>query len=556
MQSVGPYASLLPFALVSVGIGLTSLGTILLYYLADRPGSRRTLLLSLFVISWTLLSIRSVRFDVLSGTDNLSEYRNSLDVQEAAAWFVEGQEQTRYVFSLIISIHPVAWSELAGADLAIVFRYFNPIVEAIIPIILFILVEKIIGDRRVAFLSSLLYAESITFFLQSAELTRLQFGLLFFLLVIFLSFMRSKAAAVALVPLLLGLVTSHYAMIYFAFPALLGIALQPSLVKLLPRAIAGRLRVDKIRAAAERGFLSVPSFLLYLLLSLTWLTYVASWLFARDLVKAVTVLMETIGLLPGIYSISNVYALSSPLGLASTLWVDVITVICLIGILYVWFLKRKTSAMTAYYLAGTLFTLLLAAWYFLPYLSITASVARVYGITFILISTFGGVLLADADRRTNLTLGSLVLGLNLAMNLVLFSPTSTVIMYKPQYAIDPESSAAEIYSTTPGLSAAKWITDNLPASAVVSSDLRGLQELYYVPGDRFRLVSNATFRFDSDYLLVHYFFLRYRLWALYERGVGRHTKTIDSSESPLLVNNLVYSSGYMAIVKRAKSLRI
>lgn len=566
LHFVGPTNPYLPFDLVPIGVLFLSVGIILSYGIISRAcnqmkeGSVFPFLFVLYTLTVSLILIRSVRFDVLSGTDNLFEYRAAQDTLTLGFWPIQYLEENKMIASATLTLFSAILARVTGIDMMFIFTYILQMIYAIIPVLLFLLVREVFNDTRVAAIASILYSESFTFFYHNAELNRLQIAVIPLLLSLYLIYRSNKInpikSRLLLALLMISVVIGHYSLSYFYTVLLLALAVCRNVFLFLPKKLIKNLQVNLSEMHIARRYVTKELILFFTVASFSWFLFFIPWLFSKEVSLAGDAVLSIMGMYPKAYSVVTGYIFESPMGPISTIWNDFIIALSLIGLVYAWFkMKDKDKKIVLWAFGSSAFMLMLLLWYLLPRFSLMASLARLWGICSLLVFPFGAYLLIKMNKKTKELLIITILMINLPMNLILFSHKDvTLITYHPYFSIESKKSSTELYNTLPGLLASVWVKKHIPPTEVISCDYRGSMEMFYASrrlgeGGYFREVDHPDFAFNSRYLVLHYFYLRFGLWVVCSPELKR-TAILANMSSRLRMSNAIYDSWYFLLLQR------
>ena len=169
--------------------------------------------LAIFVIAISLLyhSLLISNYTLSFGSDAATELFSFKNVQDSAYWG-SPTKIPRFGSMLSITILPTLYSDLLNVNPTWTFKIFFPIIFSFVPLGLFQVWRKYVGEKY-AFISAFLFMAQQTFYFEMVSLNRQMVGELFFvllLLVILRNGMKQSSRMVCFVVFAFGLVTSHY----------------------------------------------------------------------------------------------------------------------------------------------------------------------------------------------------------------------------------------------------------------------------------------------------------------------------------------------------------
>jgi uncharacterized membrane protein len=548
-----------------ISVAFLSTGIILSYKLV---GSERRFipffLCALYVLSLTLVLMRFVRFDVLSGTDNLWEYKTALETLRTGHW-TSDQRGNPFATSLTVSVFPVMYSEVSGINLIPIFQFILPAIGAFIPVLLFLVVKEVFKNVEVASITSILYAESIPFWHGHFELNRLIMALIFtllFLLLVFrhrtdISKRRTRTHVALCSILLLSIIFSHYSLPYFLTLLFLVLIFCPYFIRISSKKLRKVLHISVTHSGPVDNYLPNIMVLFFVATSFAWFLYFGPSIFESQISDFYhRGILASFGIYPKRYSSMVGYVFESPMGPITTMWLDLTTVLLLTSLLYMWFRVYKDTKLTLWTMMGTTLMLLVSLWYVIPGLSTLAGLNRLYGLASLVSFSFLAYVLIKCNVKMKGLLLAIFLFVNLPMNMMLFSHNDDAViastLYHPYGSIAPKESVRQVYNTLPGFAMGVWVNDYAPQPFVISGDYRGRNELFYAiryKGD-FTTVPEPTFAYASNYLALHSFYLRHNLWTTWSAEGGRVSFFSNQSSLILLKGNAIYSNERYILLQR------
>jgi len=355
------------------------------------------LLTLIFVTSFSLIKIPTSRFDFIPGTDLLGEYDTAERTYASPKWplnlpiepIVWRVGRWNYFWTTSVTLLPSTISHVTGLPMIYIFEVVFPLISAIVPILIFLVIRKIF-DARVAALSSITFILSpiyVTFF----NLTRENLALVSFLLSLLcvLKSVRNSDSRFRLLALIFAFttVTFHYVMGNFAMLTFLVFWLSPKLHRVFGK-ISTRKYLNRFFQTEWRTTTIVtPTLFLFIVVSVfVWFSLVTPmlWQHIRIFSNAIEALA---GLTPPLkhYLVGQVWI--SSLGVYHTIISNLIKILIVIG----FFIALKTSNSIDKFsltLLGGAVLMVLVGWAVIPWLSMELHIDRIYAVGLSIFSTF------------------------------------------------------------------------------------------------------------------------------------------------------------------------
>ena len=246
--------------------------------------------IAIYSIGLSLLLHVSLTGSFINGADMQTEYFMANNVIKTAYW---SQSVTNNVNSMlsIVMMAPMS-SILLGLDLVWTFKIIYPIIFALVPVILFFIYKKTLGDR-LSFLTTIIFMFTPFFFLNMPFHARVQIVELLVVLFIFtVTYVNNITSSMRFIGIMLlfGIVVSHYGMAYlFLFLMLLSFLIQK-----LPNKFFGKFfgTFDShIKSKIFTIFLAI-----YIVILISWYLYTSE----SQPFKTIVIMFDDIG-----YSIFN-----------------------------------------------------------------------------------------------------------------------------------------------------------------------------------------------------------------------------------------------------------
>jgi uncharacterized membrane protein/glycosyltransferase involved in cell wall biosynthesis len=172
----------------------------------------------LFNIALGLLLTTSMRSWFVSGFDISQEFQVFTLTLQNHHWDLNAIPGNAYNACLSLTTLPTALQQMVGITPEYIFKFFYQISFALTAVVMYLLGRRF-ADTRGAFLVGLLYVAQAQFIGTMPFIVRQELGLLFFSLIIYLLLEKgkmSRARAVLLGLLSIGMVVSHYSTTYIA----------------------------------------------------------------------------------------------------------------------------------------------------------------------------------------------------------------------------------------------------------------------------------------------------------------------------------------------------
>jgi len=171
--------------------------------------------LIIFLIAFCLLLSRSLTPFFLNGMDIQYEYFSASRVLATNAWNINNSDQMNPLINLVIGA-PI-YSNVIGFDLKYCFSFIFPFIFALVPMVVYIIVEKQ-TNYKIAFLSCFFFISGFTFYGEMLQITRQQIAEFFFILLIMILISdtnKKNVKAVLVIFLAISITLSHYSIAYF-----------------------------------------------------------------------------------------------------------------------------------------------------------------------------------------------------------------------------------------------------------------------------------------------------------------------------------------------------
>lgn len=543
---------------------ITLLISVILYVvflLWFKPGSSNIYPLALFVISLSILICFNARSNHLFGNDIHLEYYEFRLTDRSGNWIPD----SLYSSCLSITILPTILSSVSGLDGEFIFKFVYLFVLSLVPVVLYQIYRKWIGDA-VSFSMALFFIASTIYFLQMPSLTRQIVATLLFVLAIGLLMksepLKSKADKALFVVLSFGIITAHYStgMIF------IGVLFLFICYSYLSRLI-GNSRKKTLKKSISR--VPLPLFLVDAGLGLIWYGVICK----IPLEYATNSIITTLNQLSDFWVLGSrpTYALQL-IGLVPRqglpdiigfLIGNVIRGTILLGLLAFWLLKGSWKDFRIdndYAAIGTVAIGIVGSFIILPYIANAYNVDRLY-LTFLIFQlpfiAVGGYLLSLPIQKlglrkekaftlimTILIASQLFYSIGLLHQATGYQSFTVLNTFQDAAKFGALSPDCRYYVFDQDVAATLWLVkyqgDQTPGIVADHVGKLILSSYGLIPYDSDTLLTNDS----SNYLKLAgtYFFLRGEN-VLYDRiWIGTYT-SIPNVTSSLMNQNLIYNSG-------------
>ena len=179
------------------GVSFCIISMIISYSLSTKEKVAKFSLLSLYILTFSLLTIYSFRYYFFS-SDLAGEYFIASETLNTNSWPMSllaegwGPRGGRYASSLSVSILPPILSKVTGIPLMLMFKFVMPAIGAFVSIGIYLLVKEIYGDKKLALLSAMLFSVSHLQVFMLSYMFRRQIGHLLLVIMLWMIFRFSK----------------------------------------------------------------------------------------------------------------------------------------------------------------------------------------------------------------------------------------------------------------------------------------------------------------------------------------------------------------------------
>lgn len=534
------------FHVLEISVTLIAIGILLLYKAVEhRPNIVHYALLSIYAMYFSLIIMPFVRFDALSGNDILYElmaaestlvhgWNTPTSIQ---SWYV-GPSYQAFLSCISVTIFPSILSEITGLDLVAIFKFCLSAIASLTPILIYINVKEIFGNRKLAILSSIIFSQFYFAFsshnIQGARQSIAILFLLFTLLIIakLMRAHRKKAYFPLLCLFMLSIVFNHYttaylsAIIFFFF--IVG-GCMISRVKI----ISNLLKVHFGKSFYNRLYPTQFVFAFFVISSLIWFLFVPSSPFSIHLRNIVTLLDPRN--VPPLDIITTEYVFGSPLGPWVDNWFRFGMILSIIGFLLLASRKKNSKTFLWFIGAGVFFTLFSTT--FVPNVHLLyGGFLRVYITGYFFLCTFTALALLQMDKKLKGALLIFFLLVNLPMCMLL-PVNHRYVLYHPEEFVSPNAAIIRNYVTEAEFVASIWIRNYIPVGKPISTDDRSYVNMYYANCPLYRSnVESPDYFYGSKYLFLHHFAVKYGLW------LQRNQIKVADTNSIITNSNVIYNN--------------
>lgn len=543
-----------------LGVGSLSIGCALLASGIFKSHHWLFMIL-LYLLALTLISQQSFRFEVLSGADNLWEYRVARDTMAMGRWplgMMESRaEFSSYYSSLAVTIFPAILTQVTGINLIIIFKFVFNMLGALIPVLLFVVIRNALGKIKVAAIASILYAQSEFFISIIPTHMKLMMALIFFLLTLLLIFRNNNKSATSSVRLrflclifMFAVIFSHYYLVYFAIAVFFAFTISPFLMRSLPGKV---LRLTKLGSSAIESaakIFNVRLLFSFVVLAFSWFIFSSFSVFKQNIIMAREVLPSLAGLEKGVLPIAQYNPLAfQPRGPIISAWFVLLVVSTYIGLLYAWLRARKNGKTFLWISGGSALAVIFLLLMLVPGITAYLSAERVALVANIFLYSFLAMLFVafhEISRKLRVrtiiqVLLFVFVAANLSLNMLLPAHES-VILYHSANTIPIDRLITQRYNTPGGFALSNWISSDVVSNELISADARGFLELFYIK-NVIVTVNGPVFAKNSTFLVIPPYFAEKSLWVVEPVARPGTLVVLKINETTNDRSNLVYDNG-------------
>lgn len=535
---------------IMISVVLLSLSAFLAIIGLREKSANLHFIFILYVTTLCLFLMYRIRFQVLTGSDILFEYRTARVTSEQAVWSLSRSPLERYFSAISISLTPSILSEISGLNLLTIFLYVYPMITSTLPIILFLTVKEAFQKPKLAGVAAVLFTQLLFNFTLLMSLVRQQVAEMFLLLTFFVTFKlqsdkfdkRSKRPLIVLLIIFMfGIVSSHYSVDYFSMPIFSIIFLFGLLLPRLPRKFRDYLRIDR---NLKRPSVTLQRLILFFALSLGWITAVYPANFIRDMQNQIASMTSPV--LQPQYEVRFIFSGAPTAGILITAWFDSTAVLSAVGFFYMAFSSRKDSKRISWMSAGFIMLAITSLWMIPSISSSGVFIDRVYTIGAIFFTTFVAFVVLKVDRRLHYRGVTYVLLffllLNLPMNMLLPSH-SRYLLYHKDDAVEPDVSISQGLPRLSEFAMATWADQHIPANNTFLVNMIGANSIFYVHGQIWESLS--PYSKMGNYLVLDHYNLQYNIW----RTSALDSEKINATDL-MDQGGVIYNNGEAALVSQ------
>jgi len=558
-----------PLATLFVGVGFLSVGSALLYVSVSEEHSEFFIVL-LYLLALTLLLQNSFRFEVLSGADNLWEYRVARDTLMIFRWPTPavgtGQMFSSYYSSLAISIFPAIMAEISGMNLVFTFQFIFNILGASIPVLLFLVTRRALGEIKVAALASILYTQSEYFIQNIPTHIKMMISLIFLLLVLLVIFENTPQRRMGSLTFhflsfifMFGIIVSHYYVVYFSIALFLALAIVPFLVKWLPKKLATMLKLENPAFAGAKSISTGYLFFSFIVLTFSWFIFGVPWLFNQNINMAKQAFLSLVERKGSLLIVQYNPLTFQPRGPIVSYWFVLLILLSYIALLYFWLRVPKDAKHVLWVSAGTALAFVFFLILLVPGVTNFLSPERAALMANLFLYSFLAIVIlacVKSLRKSRLRmLIECILIVFVVMNLVVnlrIPAYQNMILYNGSSSIPIEERLTQAYNTKGGLVLSEWISSNLASDELISTDARGFSELFY-SDNAIVTVITPKFANDSSFLALPYYYVTDNVWVVAPGTPGTLVVLkVNMTTDIFSISNKIFDDGEYSLLARTK----
>lgn len=554
------------FNLILSSVILYSVAMLLIHHRFEK--SSFLFYLTLFVVAYGLLSFYSFRYDIFGAEDIIGEYRIASETAISERWpwdlinYGWGDRPGRYASSLGVTILPAVLSKISGIDILSLFRFVMPIIGAFIPIMLFLLTNRIFNSKSLALLTAILFIFNRGFLFSTSYMFREQIGYFFLLLSLYTMLRIGRGNHILTVISLTGLVfgdAGHFA-------ASLGFVV---LFSLIIAPLVGRIRNKIFRFGSYKGNTSLWPiwYLLYFTsVTLVWLYFFAEPKFHQLVTKIISILplvsrvpdylikILTTGKLFPAGSLADLGLAVSPL---LNIWYYLNVILIGLGLLValIWFSKdnKQMGLSCIGFFIFLFFSLTVLAPWYIQEVDTGRFFAAPVMVPFLALIIWIPWKHRKRNRFFNfLPIASMFfIVLSLPLNLSL-PDHARILHYNFESQFSPEIKITYPNTGFGDLQCAHWIENRISSNDRITTDFKGHLSTYLANHINHSFKSSPSFNFSrSKFIMLHELYIRYDLWYTPYYGIYP-TQNLSVSEI-LNSGNIVYNNGDFLFQMRSSS---
>lgn len=516
----------------------------------------------LFVTSFFLMTIYDIRFNVLQGSDILSEFTSAKVTLESNTWSLSrAASGDRYFTAASISLFPAIASKITGLDLMPIFQWVMRAVLAVLPFAIFQTVQEIFGDVKLSALSALIFVQFYYNFNLLNFLIRQGVAELFLVLTIYclVKVYKGKnglAYTILTIFSMLGLVVSHYTMDYWAIMIFVGIFILCAVVSYMPKKLQSFFKFSNFKG--EKQVINNVFLVFFICLSLFWIYFTNLIPFLTDIHNEVYLISNSFVQTPGAVAATtptSSWFLNNPPGPVIGFWLDFGLVLIPVGFLCLLFTLRKEPVHMPWILGGLVMMVFVAIWALSGKAMLGVYIDRVitmgapFFVTFVAASLLllNKKLLSNKKRALQIfaTIFLIIfLMVNLPMNMVIPS-YQRYVLYQPRESVNPAVSIEQHIVGLNEFTASVWLDQHASDNTTYWTDPTGD---WFYPTWNLTIDYTQTTPTNSTgtYFLLDHYALQLGMW------VGPASTLYFPVNNFLGNSSVVYNNGDSAIIAKAE----
>jgi len=550
----------IPFEVFVFAVSLCSVSLFLSFLRVNKEKAPFLALASLYIISYGMLTLYSFRYDLFHGADFIGEFVISSVTYHEKRLPLElinigvGDRAGRYASCLSVTLFPAVLSDISGIEILYLYKFIFPLIGALMPLLLYLLVKEIFEDSRIAFLSAMFLAVSHMQIFLVSYLFRQQLAHFFMLLSIY-SILKFRKQRLLLPFIFLACIPlSHYTLTNFATVFLVSFLIAPVAMWIL-------------RRKPKKKLVFNPAFLIYYAaVSFIWLYFFSHPIYVQQcsIINEILSLILKYGvgfiirvLTTGRLIPESEVARGVPGSPIVSGWYYLTVILIGVGILHALFKLCKDEHKMGWTIYSLLIFFMFGVGTLLPVYLKGMDAGRIFSIgeltfaSMIALLIFPLLLALVQKRRFLKYLGviaAVFLLICLPMNLNL-ADHKRILHYHVEGDIIPEKRAWFYDVEWQDFQFATWMQEHVYSEDWVSVDLRGFMIAYLANHVNKTYQSFPRFSPLSRYLIVHRMFVEDNVWVTPRLSLvyPRH----NVSEQQILANSFAtYNNGEMVLLTR------
>lgn len=528
------------------------------------PKSYTLLFLVLLILSYSLLTIYSFRYDVFGGEDVIGEYVIATKTATSERWpWTEinvgaGDRPGRYASCLSVTILPAILSKVMGIDVLNLYRFVMPLVGACIPFALLLLTKEIFDDDRLALITAVLFAVSHLYLFSLNYMFREQIGY-FLLLLSSVAILKKKPLLTIVFLTGLVLADAGHVATTLGLIVLLSFLISPLLANL-------RLRVIRGKRQFHHGLDRWPFIFMFYFSALTfaWLYFFAPPIMMQLINRTIIMIPTVISRLPTYLMTVLTTGLAIPSGSLAAVgistspilkywyYLDVFLVFLGLLVSLIWISNRRREI--AWTVVGIVIFLgfsmsVLAPWY-LPELDASRFIAAPIIMPFLaLIIWLPWKLRIRHRHMIFLLIPSLIfVSVSLPLNMSLMD-YGRILHFSAEEKLLPSARGWYPDTTFADLQFAQWVTKRISEDKVVTTDFRGYLITYLAGHVAQSYKTYPSFNFStSSYLILPNTYIVSNLW--FTPYYGAYPSQNATAAQVLNSSDMIYNNGKDMLISR------